>query len=84
MGYILPIEHHTYINYQNRITKQRLNPYFIEGPFHVILEEKHQKLSSEYDRINYTYQKTSKPKPFGQKEVDMRWKGKGKYFNEKI
>ncbi|GAB3789768.1 hypothetical protein [Virgibacillus kimchii] len=84
MGYILPIEHHTYKNYHNRIIKQKKNPYVIEKPFHVILEEKHQKLSSEYDRINNTYRKVSPPKSYTQKEADMRWMGKGRHISQKI
>jgi len=83
MGYILPIEHQTYLNYHHRIIKQKKDPYVIERPFHVVLEEKHQNLSSEYDRINNTYQKLSPPKHY-KKEVDLRWLGKGKYFSEKI
>jgi hypothetical protein len=84
MGYILPLENHTYINYHNRIIRQNTDPHVIERPFHAILEEKHRKLSSEYDRINNTYQKISLPKPYVQKEIDMRWMGKGKYFSEKV
>ncbi|WP_164214974.1 hypothetical protein [Virgibacillus sp. YIM 98842] len=84
MGYILPIEHHIYMDYHNRVIKQKTTPYIIERPFRVILEEEHQRLSSEYERINNTYQKTSPPNPHKQEEPDMRWMGKGKHVSEKI
>lgn len=84
MGYILPVEHHTYKNYHNRVVREKTDPYVIERPYHVILEENHRKFISEYDRINKTYRKVFPPKPYQQKEPDMRWMGKGKHFSEKI
>jgi len=85
MGYILPIEQHANMNYHHRIIKQKTDPYVIERPFPVILEEKHRKLLSENERINKnnTCQKGSR-KRYNFKESDLRWMGKGKHINEKI
>lgn len=40
MGYILPITHYSYINYEYRMRKRKESPHYVEKPFKVILEEK--------------------------------------------
>ncbi|WP_100011498.1 hypothetical protein [Lentibacillus sediminis] len=52
MGYILPITHYQYNDYQNRITEQKRVPYMVERPFKVVLEKQHEEINSEYERLN--------------------------------
>lgn len=38
MGYILPITHHSYINYEYRMRKNKKSPHYVEKPFKIKLE----------------------------------------------
>lgn len=48
MGYILPITHHTYNNYQYRMTEDKLSPHHINGTYKVVFH----KISEEYKEHN--------------------------------
>lgn len=52
MGYILPVTHYQYQDYQNRITEKKRIPPMVERPFKVVLEKQHEEITSEYDRLN--------------------------------
>ncbi|SET16003.1 hypothetical protein SAMN05216389_106101 [Oceanobacillus limi] len=56
MGYILPIQHHEYHDYQKRIIKEKRNPYVIEKPFKTILESQYEELKKD----NYSSQASTK------------------------
>lgn len=45
MGYILPITHYTYKNYQNRMKEKKESPHFIGSTYKVVFH----KISSEYE-----------------------------------
>lgn len=83
MGYILPIQPFQYNDYQKRIIETKQNPQFIDKPFKVILEKKHQEITNQYERLNKTKYQSISPKQTGIKFfADLT--GKGRHFNESI
>ncbi|PAV29170.1 hypothetical protein CIL05_12290 [Virgibacillus profundi] len=87
MGYILPIEHYQYNDYQKRVIQEKRNPQFIERPFKVILEKQHQEIISEYDRLNGVPE--SKRYPVGLDALNAEryygeLTGKGQKFSESV
>ncbi|WP_042224667.1 hypothetical protein [Oceanobacillus manasiensis] len=81
MGYILPIPHYQYHEYQNRIVETKRNPQFIEGPFKVILQEQHQRIEKEYERLNGPVQQSSKRQDLPANKFFGEMTGRGKHFN---
>ena len=62
MGYILPVERYQYHDYQKRMIQDRQNNHFIEKPFKIVLEKRHQEVSNEYDRLNGVPKGFSQPR----------------------
>ncbi|MCG3418375.1 hypothetical protein [Oceanobacillus jordanicus] len=81
MGYILPISHYQYNDYQNRITETKPNPHYIERPFKVILEEQHQRIEKEYERLNGQVQQSPSKKDIHANKFFEQITGKGKNFS---
>ncbi|MFC2949904.1 hypothetical protein [Virgibacillus sediminis] len=51
MGYLLPVAHYQYQDYQNRLTENKRLPHLVEKPFKVVLERRHQEIVKEYERL---------------------------------
>ncbi|MFD1040695.1 hypothetical protein ACFQ3N_20245 [Virgibacillus byunsanensis] len=83
MGYVLPVESHQYKDYQNRITKDKPNPFYIERPYRPILEVQYQDIANEYSVYDavLVQQKQYKGK---YDLVYAELTGKGKYFSGSI
>ncbi|WP_067729608.1 hypothetical protein [Oceanobacillus damuensis] len=81
MGYILPIDHFQYNDYQKRIVQQKDNKHHIEGPFKVILNTQHEEISSKYDTMNKS--STENIQPHNASEALFgTLTGKGRNFSE--
>lgn len=50
MGYIMPVDRYQYINYQERLGKERLSLAPVNSTFPVLLDKTHQEIADEYDR----------------------------------
>ncbi|WP_404451761.1 hypothetical protein LG329_15670 [Virgibacillus necropolis] len=91
MGYILPITHFQYQDYQNRVTKKDQDPYYIEHPYKVILDTKSREMEAEEEtrnngkpfKPNYYYKPMHTEDPMNEK-MYSKLTGKGLHFSETI
>ena len=87
MGYILPVERYQYNDYQRRVIKKKMDSVYIERPFKVILEKRHEEIISEYDRLIPSSYKSITIKPVIIEIEDTTYAeltGKGRKFSESI
>lgn len=91
MGYILPITHYQYQDYQNRVTQKGQDPYHIEKPYKVILDTKSREMDENEDthenaksgKSDFLYQPISNEEPKREKIIS-EITGKGQLFSESI
>lgn len=83
LGYILPVDHYQYNDYQRRVAQQRENKNYIEGPFKVILEKQHQELSTKYDALNRTSEQNISKQDTSDNIFGLLT-GKGRYFSDSV
>lgn len=87
MGYVLPVDRYTYMNYQER---QRTNPTSISAvnpSFRVVLEREQQEVISLYKRSTPSLEKMLRLQPRRTEDVDRTYAeitGKGKIINKII
>lgn len=91
MGYILPITQYQYQEYQNRVTKKRQDPYYIEQPYKVILDTKTKELKEgkawEDGNGNPVENGNDKQLQFekpNNEKLYAKLTGKGRHFSESI
>lgn len=77
MGYILPISNFQYNDYQRRITKEKIDPYAIEGPFKVAFDIQHEQVKKYYPNVYNREKIQSQKKPIIKNEQI----NKGKYIH---
>lgn len=87
VGYILPINHYQYKDYQQRVTEDKQDPYYIEKPYKAILEAKHQDIARKEGRLETTressYKLSAVKSPTAEK-IHADVTGKGRYFSDSI
>lgn len=91
MGYILPVPFYQYQDYQQRVTPEKQNPYFIERPYKVILNSSYKNIEKEED-IHFKYSNRSNElhmprlthKSHKNEKIYSELTGKGKHFNESV
>lgn len=78
MGYILPVTHFQYNDYQRRITKEKPTRHTIEGPFKVVLDMQHEQVKKNYPNVYARdgIQSLTKPK----NKFEHTYKGKYIHF----
>ncbi|MFD2629675.1 hypothetical protein [Oceanobacillus kapialis] len=81
MGYILPITHYQYHEYQNRVTETKRNPHYVEKPFKVILQKEHHRIEKEYERLQSPVQQPSSKKEVLANKFFGQITGKGRNLN---
>ncbi|MGJ9458780.1 hypothetical protein [Oceanobacillus sp. CF4.6] len=81
MGYILPVDHYQYNDYQKRVVQQQKNNHFIEGPFKVVLDRQHQEFSSKYDALNRSTDQKLQPRNASEELIGLLT-GKGRHFSD--
>lgn len=87
MGYVLPINHYQYYDYQIRTIKEKSDPFPIEKPYKTILRtdyhDNHRNQinikSSDHSGINL-----SKPRPPTAESIYAELTGKGRNFSSTI
>lgn len=88
MGYILPLAHYQYKDYQKRVTKDKQDRFFIEKPYKAILESHYNQLERKvYRQGNNTEEKYPHQTAFGKAESERIYTeltGKGTRFSENI
>ena len=91
MGYILPITQYQYRDYQNRVIKDELDPYYIEHPYKVILDTESREMEeggADRDKgkllkNSHPYEQPHLEKPTNEK-LYAKLTGKGQHFSENI
>ncbi|WP_430787637.1 hypothetical protein VBD025_16985 [Virgibacillus flavescens] len=91
MGYILPITHYQYQDYQNRVTQKEQDPYHIEKPYKVILDTKSREMEDEdhtqkddqSSKSNFFYKPMNTDNNKNEKVIS-KITGKGQHFSESI
>lgn len=87
MGYILPLSLYQYNDYQKRVTKDKLDLFYIEKLYKVVLESKHQDLEDEVNRMEAVSKSRSKltaPTPPTNEKMYSELTGKGQFYSESI
>ncbi|SDQ89271.1 hypothetical protein SAMN05216232_2442 [Virgibacillus subterraneus] len=87
MGYILPINHYQYKDYQQRVTEDKQDPYYIEKPYKAMLEAKHLDIARQEGRLRTIkdsgYKLSAVKSPTAEKILaDVT--GKGHHFSDSI
>ncbi len=90
MGYILPVNHYTYQNYQNRMMEPKKSPYYVGAPFKVefykIKDMYHSNERPFYNPVERV--KKEKEIPFEAYQIEAIEKakliGKGTIFSDRI
>lgn len=82
MAYILPIEHYQYQDYQRRIVQDRVNRNYIEGPFKVILDRKHQEVVTRYKDLHPSTDNKVQSSTYNSEKMISQYTGKGRNFND--
>ncbi|MBP1947214.1 hypothetical protein [Virgibacillus litoralis] len=87
MGYILPINHYQYKDYQQRVTEDKQDPYYIEKPYKAMLEAKHLDIARQEARlrtIRDSDHKLSAVKSPTAEKILADVTGKGLHFSDSI
>jgi hypothetical protein len=90
MGYILPISHFEYTNYQRRVIHDKNDLHYIEKPYKITLDMQ-QQFMYDHDVTNHTMRKKNNT-PFekirvtrsDQDQQIAKITGKGSIFNESV
>ncbi|MFZ3577932.1 hypothetical protein [Virgibacillus sp. DJP39] len=87
MGYILPITHYQYQDYQNRVIKDKQNPYYIEKAYKVVLDNASREMEEDTqangNNSETAYETVQSTNP----EIEKFYSeltGKGQHFSESI
>ncbi|WP_188455661.1 hypothetical protein [Virgibacillus oceani] len=89
MGYVLPIQPYQYNDYQNRVMKDKQDPFYIEKPYKIIFDAKHrdilqsnseQEIAQPSDKPQQVFQ----PKKSQVDKIYATITGKGRHFSESI
>ncbi|WP_099157108.1 hypothetical protein [Virgibacillus ndiopensis] len=91
MGYVLPIQHYQYKDYQNRDMKVKQDPFYIERPYKIIFDAKHQDIlqndnDEEFTEPDHRHHQVIQQKP-KQPQVDKIYAdltGKGRNYSQSI
>ncbi|ASN06494.1 hypothetical protein [Virgibacillus necropolis] len=91
MGYILPITHFQYQDYQNRVIKSDQDPFYIEHPYKVTLDTKSREMEDREDVLknggssknNSHYEPMHVEEPKSEKLYE-KLTGKGQHFSGSI
>ncbi|WP_164669445.1 hypothetical protein [Virgibacillus doumboii] len=87
MGYILPLPHYQYKDYQKRVTEYKQDPFYIEKPYKTILEPKHRDIADEHARLeasSNSIKKLTAPKVPTDEKLYADLTGKGRHFSDTI
>ncbi|MGY0694237.1 hypothetical protein ACW2QC_15900 [Virgibacillus sp. FSP13] len=88
MGYVLPITQYQYMDYKQRLMKNKQDPFYIESPFKVILDSQHQDIPQKYTHQPHANTTSDDPvkRPFryGTEKVYADITGKGRNFSKSI
>lgn len=84
MAYILPIEHYQYQDYQQRVSQVKTNRNYIEGPFKVLLDQKHQEVAARHEGLHPSVDDKHKVSPYISSEEISLYTGKGTKFNDYV
>lgn len=79
MGYILPITHYSYINYEHRMRKSEKSPHHVDKPFKVVFGERGSDIIEEYrsEMSHNHFDKAVKVK----RHIKVELTGKGYHIN---
>ncbi|QKY68628.1 hypothetical protein [Lentibacillus sp. CBA3610] len=86
MGYILPINHYQYSDYQNRV-REKTDPFHIEKPYKTILRTdyyNHHRNQAAVTPSEDAELKLSTPKPPTADKLYAELTGKGRHFSSTI
>ncbi|WP_066187140.1 MULTISPECIES: hypothetical protein [Gracilibacillus] len=91
MGYIIPVDHYQYQQYQNRITQTKRIPYTVEKlypsqfdrQYYEIMSE-HQKAREERSKRKKQASTSQKYDPMQQETVSAEITGKGRRFEATV
>ncbi|MFS0752159.1 hypothetical protein [Oceanobacillus sp. 1P07AA] len=84
MAYILPIEHYQYQDYQLRVSQVKTNRNYIEGPFKVLLDQKHQEVAARHEGLHPSVDEKRKASRYISNEEISLYTGKGRNFNDYV
>lgn len=84
MGYVLPISHYQYNDYKNRVIQDKLDPFYIESPYKIILPSRYQDILHEQPQQSSINTKHHHPKHDEVEKVYANLTGKGQYFSERV
>ncbi|BAC13183.1 hypothetical conserved protein [Oceanobacillus iheyensis HTE831] len=84
MAYVLPIEHYQYQDYQRRVIQVKTNRNYIEGPFKVVLDQKHQEVAARHEGLHPSVDDNRKVANYISKEDVSLFTGKGRNFNDYV
>ncbi|SFA82816.1 hypothetical protein SAMN04488072_102157 [Lentibacillus halodurans] len=87
MGYLLPINHYQYYDYQRRIIKERPDPFHIERPYKTILRAAYHDHHRSQVSINSKERPDLKlrgPKLPEAEKIYAEMTGKGRYFSNSV
>ncbi|GAB4073972.1 hypothetical protein GCM10028778_14750 [Barrientosiimonas marina] len=88
MGYILPVNHDQYYNYQRRSIREEQNPFHIEKPARIILKKLNRQdwqwRSDTYRTDNQTALELRRPGLPEAAELYGQLTGKGREFNQSV
>lgn len=85
MGYILPLPHFQYMEYQKRIIDTKQNPHYIEKPYKVTLETNGGELAKDGAvEANNNYKAPTAPQKVEQGRLYAELTGKGGLINEVV
>ncbi|SFD39257.1 hypothetical protein SAMN05216238_101124 [Lentibacillus persicus] len=87
MGYILPINHYQYYDYQRRTIKEKQDPIHIEKPYKTILRTEYNnqlRNQTATGQNNNTDLKLTKPKSPAAEKMYAELTGKGQHFSTTV
>ncbi|HLR61746.1 MAG TPA: hypothetical protein VK097_04815 [Lentibacillus sp.] len=87
MGYILPVNHHQYYDYQRRTIKEKADPFYIERPYKTMLRTEYHDIYSNQSAIlpgNHPGLKLSTPKTPTPDKLYAELTGKGRHFRRSV
>lgn len=85
MGYLLPVNHYQYYDYQRRTVKGKQDPFHIEKPSKIIMEANYQDYhGNQVEPDGNTSLKMSTPKLPATDHLYAQLTGKGRNFNKYV
>lgn len=82
MGYILPITHYSYINYEHRMRKSDKSPHYIDKPSKVVFGVGSESVAKDFNhgKTDNHFERTVQVKS----DVKVQLTGKGKHVNAEV